>query len=72
MPPASAPRLRAPRLSKAARIGLGLFLTLVGLFLLVVLFPTSPAAFATVVPVAAAGILVLWVGGIFLGQGSRS
>lgn len=63
---------RRPRLSRTARIGLGLLLTLLGLFLLVVLFPTSPSAIATVLPVAAAGVLVLWVGGILLGQGSRS
>ena len=68
--PGGAPR--PPRLSKAARIGTGLLLTLVGLFLLVVLFPTSPSAVETVVPVAAAGILAVWVGGILLGQGSRS
>ena len=63
---------RPPRLTKAARIGIGLLLTLVGLFLLVVLFPTSPSAISTVVPIAAAGIVAVWVGGIFLGQGSRS
>jgi len=65
-------RGRRPALSKSAKIGLGLLLTLVGLFLLVVLFPTDPASFRTVLPVAAAGIVALWVGGILMGVGSRS
>jgi hypothetical protein len=69
-----APRRRrhGPALSKPAKIGLGLLLTLVGLFLLVLLFPTSPGSFATVLPVAAFGIVALWVGGILMGIGSRS
>ena len=65
-------RRRRPTLSKPAKIGLGLLLTLVGLFLLVLLFPTSPSSFSTVLPVAAAGIVALWVGGILMGIGSRS
>ena len=65
-------RGRGPRLSKPAKIGLGLLLTLVGLFLLVILFPTDPKSFDTVLPVAAAGIVALWVGGILMGIGSRS
>jgi len=65
-------RRRGVTLSKPAKIGLGLLLTLVGLFLLVLLFPTSPGSFATVLPVAAAGIVALWVGGILMGIGSRS
>ncbi|HXQ79084.1 MAG TPA: hypothetical protein VN819_02580 [Thermoplasmata archaeon] len=69
-PPAR--RSRGPALSKSAKIGLGLLLTLVGLFLLVVLFPTDPGRFSTVLPVAAAGIAALWVGGILMGVGSRS
>jgi len=67
----SRPR-RRPTLTKQARIGLGLLLTLVGLFLLVLLFPTNPASFSTILPVAAAGIVALWVGGILMGIGSRS
>lgn len=67
---------RSPRrrfaLSKAAKIGLGLLLTLIGLFLLVLLFPTNPSSFSTVVPVAAVGLVALWVGGILMGIGSRS
>ncbi|HTT15711.1 MAG TPA: hypothetical protein VMG81_08085 [Thermoplasmata archaeon] len=66
-----APAPRA-RLSKGAKIALGLLCTLVGLFLLSILLPTAPGKFGTVLPVAAAGILVLWVGGILMGIGSRS
>jgi hypothetical protein len=65
-------RVRGPRLSKPAKIGLGLLLTLVGLFLLVLLFPTDPNNFSTLLPVAAVGIVALWVGGILMGVGSRS
>jgi len=63
---------RRPALSKPAKIGLGLLFTLVGLFLLVLLFPTNPGSFTTVLPVAAVGIVALWVGGILMGIGSRS
>jgi len=63
---------KRPRLSKPARIGLGLLLTLLGLFLLVLLFPTAPGALTRTLPVAAAGIVALWVGGILMGIGSRS
>jgi hypothetical protein len=69
--PAPRPR-RRPTLSKPAKIGLGLLLTLVGLFLLAILFPTDPKSFATILPVAGAGIVALWVGGILMGIGSRS
>lgn len=69
---APARRRRGPRLSRTAKIGLGLLFTLVGLFLLVVLFPTDPKSFATVLPIAAAGIVALWLGGILMGVGSRS
>ena len=65
-------RSRGPRLSKSGKIGLGLLLTLVGLFLLVLLFPTNPESFARVLPVAAVGLVALWVGGILMGIGSRS
>jgi len=67
--PSASPR---PRLTKPAKIGLGLLLTLLGLFLLVLLFPTAPGALDRTLPVAAAGIVVLWVGGILMGIGSRS
>jgi len=69
---APARRKRGPALSKQAKIGLGLVLTMVGLFLLVLLFPTDPRSFTTILPVAAVGLVALWVGGILMGIGSRS
>jgi hypothetical protein len=60
------------RLSRPARIGLGLLLTLVGLFFLVLLFPTAPGPLESELPFAAVGIFALWVGGILMGIGSRS
>ena len=68
---APAPRRRAP-LSKASRLGLGLVCTFVGLFLLSILLPTAPGRFATLLPVAGAGMALLWLGGIWMGLGSRS
>ncbi len=65
-------RSAGPRRSKQARIGVGLLLTLVGLFFLVLLFPTSPSGLARTLPLAAVGIVALWVGGILMGIGSRS
>jgi len=56
------------RMSKNARIGTGLVLTFLGLVLLVSLLPTGPSALATALPLAAAGILAIWVGGILLGR----
>lgn len=69
LPPTPA---RRPRLSRQAFIGLGLLLTLAGLFLLLILFPTAPGPLAVVLPVAAVGLVALWVGGILMGIGSRS
>jgi hypothetical protein len=63
--------VRRPRLSKQGYIAIGLILTLVGLFLLVLLFPTDPGALRLVLPVAAVGLVALWVGGILMGIGSR-
>jgi hypothetical protein len=63
---------RPVRFSKNQKIGLGLLLTLVGLALVSVLLPTAPAKFGYALPVAAAGILAVWVGGILMGIGSRS
>jgi len=65
-------RGRRPPFSRQAKIGLGLLLTLVGLFLLTLLLPTDPGHLATLLPVAGAGIVALWVGGILMGIGSRS
>ncbi len=61
---------RAPRrrLSKTARIGIGLLLTFVGLVLLVLLLPTGSSALLAALPLAAAGILAVWIGGILLGR----
>ncbi len=59
-------------LSKIQKIGLGLFSTLAGIALLAVLFPVAPGSFGYVLPVGAAGIVLLWVGGILMGIGSRS
>jgi hypothetical protein len=70
VPPPSPARRR--RLSRQGFIGLGLLLTLAGLFLLVILFPTAPGSLAVVLPVAAVGLVALWVGGILMGIGSRS
>ncbi|HTW76160.1 MAG TPA: hypothetical protein VMG14_00135 [Thermoplasmata archaeon] len=69
--PATPSRSRR-RLTKNQKIGLGLLLTLVGLLLLTVLFPTSPASLRYALPLGAVGILALWIGGILMGIGSRS
>jgi hypothetical protein len=67
--PAVAPR---PRLSRTEKIGLGLLLTFVGLFLLSDLLPSAPGKLLPILPLAGAGMLALWVGGILMGVGSRS
>lgn len=59
-------------LTKIQKIGLGLVSTLLGIALLAVLFPVAPGSFGYVLPVGAAGIVLLWVGGILMGVGSRS
>jgi hypothetical protein len=71
-PAAGAAPPARPRLSKTAKIGLGLLLTFVGLFLLSDLLPSAPAHLLAVLPLAGAGMLALWVGGILMGVGSRS
>lgn len=53
-------------------LGLGLLLTFAGLVLVAVILPTAPGSFGTILPVAAAGLVLLWVGGILLGRGGRS
>jgi hypothetical protein len=70
--PPRPPRARRAPLRKNQKIGLGLRLTFVGLFLLSILLPTAPGNFSTILPVAAAGMLLLWLGGIWMGVGSRS
>ncbi|HTP54140.1 MAG TPA: hypothetical protein VML94_04135 [Thermoplasmata archaeon] len=69
--PAPSGRRRRP-LSKKAKIGLGLLFTLVGLFLLADALPSAPGPLGRILPVAAAGLLALWLGGILMGIGSRS
>jgi hypothetical protein len=69
---APSPRRARRGLSRSARIGLGLLFTFVGLLLLSILLPTAPGRFAVILPVAAAGMLLLWVGGILMGVGSRT
>ena len=58
--------------SKPVRLGLGLFLTRVGLAFLVLLYPTAPGPLAHALPIAAVGMAALWVGGFLMGVGSRS
>jgi hypothetical protein len=65
-------RSRRPRLSKNQKIGVGLLLTLVGIFAITYLLPTAPGQLGYALAVAAVGIVALWVGGIMMGVGSRS
>ncbi len=60
------PRRRG--LTRTQRIGLGLLLSFVGLFLLAILLPTDPSQFARVLPVAAVGLIALWLGGVLMGR----
>jgi len=62
----------SPRTSRTKFLALGLLLSFLGLVLVAVLLPTAPASLRTVLPVAAAGLVLLWTGGILLGRGSRS
>jgi len=71
-PSSSSTRTRRAPLTKNQKIGLGLLLTFAGLFLLSILLPTAPGRFSTILPVAGAGMLLLWMGGIWMGVGSRS
>ncbi len=69
---AAAPGPAPPRQSRQRALALGLLLTLGGLVLVAVLLPTAPGRLGTILPVAAAGLVLLWVGGILLGRGSRA
>jgi len=71
-PPSSAAPSRKPRLTKSQKIGGGLLLTILGLFLLSALLPTAPDKLGYALTVAGVGIVALWVGGILMGIGSRS
>jgi hypothetical protein len=55
------------RLTKTRAIGLGLVLTLVGLFVLGGSVPTDPATLERAVAITGVGAIALWLGGIFLG-----
>ncbi len=68
--PSAPPARRTPRrrLSKNARVGIGLLLTFLGLVFLASLLPTGSSALSTALPLAAAGILAIWLGGILLGR----
>ncbi len=70
-PPANPPRPRR-RLSKNAKIGLGLLLTLVGLAFLSLGLPVNPYESGHLFAEVAVGVFALWVGGILMGVGSRS
>lgn len=72
VPPTPVPVRRAGRLTKAQKIGWGLLLTVAGIILLSLLIPTAPGKLGFALPVAGLGIMVLWVGGILMGIGSRS
>ena len=70
--PSPASESASPRSSRTRLLALGLLLSLLGLTLVAVLLPTAPGTLRTVLPVAAAGLVLLWGGGILLGRGSRS
>ena len=67
--PAWRPRFR---LSAGATIALGLFLTLVGLFVLGGTVPTAPGTLERAVAITGVGILAVWVGGVLLGRAGRA
>jgi len=74
MPPSSdagaSPRPRG--LSKSTKIGLGLLLTIAGIALVSLLFPSVPGTVGSLVAAGGAGIALVWFGGILMGIGSRS
>lgn len=61
------PLRRSPR----AKLGIGLLLTLVGLFVLGGTLPTQPGSLERAVAVTGIGVVALWLGGMFLGLGGR-
>ncbi len=69
--PPAATRRRGSRLSPTRKLGLGLLLTLVGLFVLGGTIPSAPGPLEMAVAVAATGIVALWLGGILLGSAGR-
>jgi len=70
---ASEPEGAEPRRSSRRTIilSLGLVFTFVGLLLSVLLLPSDSSALLHALPLAAAGFLLLWLGGILLGRSAR-
>ena len=66
--PPAPPPTRRRGLTRLQRVGFGLLATFVGLFLLILLLPTDPTQFSRILPIAAVGLLLLWIGGILLGR----
>ena len=58
----------AGRRRRQRRVVGGVFLTFAGLLFASLLLPTSPAALAASLPIAALALLVLWGGGLLLGS----
>jgi len=67
-PPVRRPRRRLPT---KAKIGLGLVLTLLGLFVLGATVPTAPGTLERAIAITGLGAVALWLGGILLGSGGR-
>lgn len=67
-PPPSPAAARRRGLTRTQFVGLGILLSFIGLFLLVILLPTDPTQFARALPVAAAGLIALWLGGVLMGR----
>jgi hypothetical protein len=72
--PSATERLRREqnRLRRQLTIVIGVVFTFVGLFLIAALLPVGAPGLARAVPLAGAGVLAVWVGGILLGRGTRS
>lgn len=70
--PAGGPAPRRRRLSRGAMVSLGVFFTLVGLFVLGGTVPTAPGALERAVAVTGIGTVTVWVGGILLGRSGRA
>ena len=66
--PAPAARGRRRKLSRGEMVGVGLLLTLVGLFVLGGSLPTDPGSLERAAAITGVGIVAVWVGGILLGR----